>query len=1184
MMKYVFGMIVIYLFSSCNFGKLKQFERLGSNETGIRFNNKIFENDSINILDLEYVYNGGGVAIADFNNDSLQDIFFTGNMVPNELYINQGNLKFQEVSKQAGIEGHSKWSTGVSVVDINQDGLMDVYVCASIKNNAENRKNMLFINKGVSNGIPRFVDEADAYKIADTGYSTTAAFFDYDNDGDLDLYVLTNKMDNVYPNQYRKKIVDGSSPTTDRLYRNDWDSSLNHPIFTNVSREAGILVEGFGLGLNITDINMDGWKDIYVTNDFLTNDLLWINNRNGTFSNKAAEYFKHTSYSAMGTDIADINNDGLVDIITADMMPATNYRKKMMMPANSYQTTLNTNEYGYEYQYGRNTLQLNLGNVNRDSNNHPVFAEISFFAGVAETDWSWAPLVTDFDNDGFRDIIITNGFPKDITDHDFMTFRANANKIATKGELLDQIPAVKLHNYAFRNTNNLRFSDVSVNWGLLEPSFSNGAAYGDLDNDGDMDFVVNNINDEAFLYRNNSSEAAPDNRYLQVSFIGSSSNKNGLGAWVEIFYDNGKRQVYEHTPYRGYLSSVESIAHFGLGKTLTVDSLIVKWPNYTMQVLYNVQSNQRLVLKINNADLNYSWENNEAPKPLFKENTNDLIGEFIHQEIDFVDFNVQKLLPHKLSEYGPGIGVGDINGDSFDDFVIGGSYGNSSSIFLQKADGRFNISQLLKNANPDTKPWEDLGILLFDADGDSDLDLYTTSGSYEREPGSESYQDRFFINDGKGNFSQDSSAFPRNTTSKSCARAADFDRDGDLDIFVAGRVYPWNYPKPVSSFIYRNDSKIGHLKFTDVTNEIAKELLNVGLVCDAVWSDFDNDGWSDLVLAGEWMPITFLKNNQGRFQEINELSGVSSELGFWNSIAPGDFDNDGDIDYIVGNMGENSFYRASHNYPVRIYAKDFDNNGNYDAVPSLYLVDEKGQKKEYPAQTRDDLVKQIIGMRAKFQNYRSHANATMDQLFKPDELNEALILKATNFKTCQLKNVGNGQFQLVAMPAIAQFSSINGMVVEDFNNDGNLDVVMNSNDYGTESTVGRYDALNGLLMIGDGSGNFIPKSIAQSGIYIAGNGKALVKLIGAGGLCMLVAGQNRGPLKVFTESLSNTIINPLPIEVSATIIFKNGRSRKQEFYYGTSFLSQSSRSLKVSADMTSIDFIDFKGKKRKIVL
>jgi hypothetical protein len=1034
------------------------------------------------------------------------------------------------------------------------------------------------------------VDEASQYHIADTGYSTSAAFFDYDHDGDLDLYVLTNRMPegNIYPNQYHKKITDGSSPSTGRLYRNDWDSTAGHPVFTNVTAQAGLLTEGYGLGVNICDINQDGWKDIYVTNDFLTNDLLWINNKNGTFTNDAAGCFKHTSYSAMGNDVVDINNDGLPDVIAVDMLPADNLRKKMMTSANSYQNYRNNEEYHYEYQYGRNTLQLNQGFIHhpKDSVAMPVFSDIAFYSGIAQTDWSWTPLVSDFDNDGLRDIIITNGYPKDITDHDFMTYRVNATNIAAKKEILEQIPEVKLHNYAFRNINGIDFSNVTSDWGLSEPNFSSGAAYGDLDNDGDLDIVINNINEEASIYENKTHDhSATDHHFLQIMFQGDKNNINGIGASAEIYYDHGKQQIYEHSPYRGYLSSVQLLAHFGLGKVEKIDSIVIKWPNWRMQVLKNIHSDQVITAKMQDANLPYDYDHRERlTSSLFTDVTDSLNLHYQHQEIDFPDFNVQRLLPHKLSEYGPGMAVGDIDKNGLDDIICGGSFSYSPVLLLQQNNGTFSSKNLIPNANNKTKGTEDMGLLLFDADNDGDLDLYIASGSYENSPNSEAYQDKFYKNDGKGNYVLDSLAIPINHTSKSCVRAVDFDKDGDLDLFVAGRVEPWNYPKPVSSFIYRNDSKNGTIKFTDVSNTVAKGLANIGLVCDAIWTDFDNDGWQDLILTGEWMSVQFFKNDKGILKNISANSGINDQKGLWNSIAAGDFDNDGDIDYIAGNLGQNSFYKASTQYPAKIYAKDFDNNGSYDAIPALYIPDEKGKLREYPAQTRDDLIKQMISMRLKFPTYRSFATATMDKLLSQDDLKDALILTANNFNTCLIKNLGNGKFELHPLPVQAQLSAINGMAVEDFDLDGNLDVVMNTNDYGTEVNIGRYDALNGLFLKGDGTGNFRPVPISQSGIFIPGNGKALVTLTGINYQPLLAASQNRGPLQVYKVNQPLKAIPVLPSDVSAEIMLRNGKKQKKEFYYGASFLSQSGRFILVSRAVQSITLTNDKGQKRNLQL
>ncbi len=1184
---YLLGIICL---SSCTNGTKQIFEKLSGDKTGIHFNNTITESDSINILDLEYVYNGGGVAIADFNNDNLPDILFTGNMVNNKLYINKGNLHFEDISEKANIGGEGKWCTGAAVIDINNDGLLDIYLGTSIKKSGNDRANILYINKGIGkDGVPVFEDQAVAYNVADTGFTTNPAFFDFDNDGDLDLYLLTNKMDrDRYPNQYRKKIIDGSAENTDRLYMNTWDSVLGHPVFTNVSARAGIKTEGYGLGISITDINQDGWKDIYVTNDFLSNDLLWINNKNGTFTNMAHEYFKHTSYSAMGNDVNDINNDGLMDVIAVDMAPQTNSRKKMMTSSNNYQNYLNNNEFNYDYQYSRNTLQLNQGNSlkSKDSLSYPAFSEIGFLSGMAETDWSWTPLVTDFDNDGFKDMVITNGFPKDITDRDFMTFRVEANKIAAKSYILEQIPQVKLHNYAYKNNGDCTFSDVSTAWGLSEPTFSSGAAYGDLDNDGDLDFVVNNTNSEALIYENKSNHGGEDDsHYLQVSFKGNDVNKGGLGTWLEIYYNHNKKQVYENSIYRGYLSSIQDIAHFGLGKNSQVDSVIIKWPQGKMQVLKNVKADQRIMADYNAATIPYSFSAPVyASNPIFSNITDSINIPYKQQEIDFADFNIQRLLPHKLSEYGPAMAVGDLNGDGLDDIAVGGSYSYSAKILTQQNNCKFIVKDLLPNSNTTNKTWEDMGLLLFDADLDGDLDLYVASGSYENQPNSPFYQDKFFINDGKGNFYRDSTALPKNFTSKSCVRATDFDHDGDLDLFVAGRVEPWNYPKPVSSYIYRNDTKNGVVKFTDVTNQVAPVLLNIGLVCDAVWTDFDNDGWQDLILAGEWMPVSFFKNEKGIFKNITATSGVANQSGFWNSIAPADYDNDGDIDYIIGNMGYNSYYKASENYPVKIYAKDFDNNHSYDAIPSQYLFDAEGTKKEFPAQTRDDIVKQMIGMRSKFQNYKTFADATMDKVLTPEEMKGALVVSANNFATSYLKNLGNGKFEISALPIAAQVSVINGMITDDFDKDGNIDILMNGNDFGTEVSVGRYDALNGLLLLGDGKGNFKPESIVESGIFIPGNGKALVKLRNSQGKYIVVASQNQNALRLFKL---NKQVNCIPVlfdDVSAILHYKNGLSRKEEIYYGSSFLSQSGRFINVNENVKSVDILNSKGKLRVLNL
>ncbi|MBS1598641.1 MAG: VCBS repeat-containing protein [Bacteroidetes bacterium] len=1193
-MKFLIGvrttLLLVIFFSLMNSCKNDHhlFEQITSDHSGIHFNNQITESDSINVLDVSNVYNGGGVGIGDFNKDGLQDIYFTGNLVSNKLYLNKGGFHFEDITATAGVDGEGKWCRGVAVVDINNDGWPDIFVCATIKKDPSKRKNLLYINQGVDDeGIPHFKEMAKEYGFDDTMHSTMAAFFDYDNDGDLDMYLVVNEIvDSNTPNYYHKISTDGSFRSSGHLYRNDWIDSLKHPVFTDVTKKAGVGTEGYGHAVNIADINGDGWKDIYVTNDYLPNDLLWINNHDGTFSEHLSDYFKHTSANAMGMDISDINNDGLADVIVLDMNPEDNYRKKMMLNPNSYQTYINTNLFNYNYQYVRNTLQVNQGPrvKQNDSVGNPIFSDVGFYAGVAETDWSWTPLVTDFDNDGYRDIIITNGFPKDVTEHDFIAFRNKAVNLVSKKELLKQIPEVKRHNYAYHNTGSLRFDDVSTDWGFTTPTFSNGAVYADLDNDGDLDIVINNINDEAMVYRNNAREGDKENNhYLQVEFVGDGFNRNGLGAIVELHYDSGKMQVYDNTPYRGYLSTVESGAHFGLGKNKQVDSVIVKWPNGKMQLLLHVSTDQKLTVK--NSDANTPYSENKpviATQSIFREITDSVNVHSVQKQRDYIDFNIQKLLPHKFSEYGPALAVGDIDGNGYDDIVMGGSVNNSAELLLQQPNGKFIQKNLLQGNDTLGKRTEDEGILLFDADGDGDLDLYIASGGYQGEHQTDAYRDRLYVNDGKGNFFADSSALPTNFTSKFCVRAADFDHDGDLDLFISGRVDPGNYPKPVSSFIYRNDSKNGVIKFTDVTATVAKDLVNIGMVCDAIWTDFDNDGWPDLILAGEWMPVRFLKNDKGIFKNVSDVSGVNNQRGWWNSIVAGDFDNDGDMDYVVGNLGLNSFYRASDEYPVRAYAKDFDNNGIFDVIPSLYLPDVEGRKKEFPAFTRDDLLKQVNAMRKKYPTYKSYALSGMDQLLTEQERKGALILEANNFHSIFLRNDGQGKFTLMPLPYQAQLSVINGMVADDFDGDGNLDLVINGNDYGTEVSVGRYDALNGLFLKGDGKGDFVPQTILQSGIFIPGNGKALVKLRSAGGRCLLAAGQNRGPLKIFASKKESQSISFQPGDISAIFKLTNGKSRKEEIYFGSSFLSQSGRFLNINKNISSVEIANSKGEKRTV--
>lgn len=1186
MYRIIFALVFLASVAGCSDKPL--FEKIDDNKSGIQFSNMILENDSMNVLDIENIYNGGGIGVADFDNDGLQDLYFSGNNVPNKLYLNKGDFSFKDITTTAGVEGAGKWCRGISIVDINNDGWQDIYVCATILSDTVKRENILYINRGLNaNGEPVFQDMANEYGLNDPSHSTMAAFFDYDNDGDLDMYLLINEINKKeFPNKFRPIYTNREHPSSDKLYQNNWSDSLKHPVFTDVSAKAGITIEGFGHGVTICDINRDGWKDIYVTNDFLPNNILYINNKNGSFTDQVKSYLKHSSANAMGQDVIDVNNDGLADIIELDMNPEDNFRKKMMLNPIAYQNFQLSDFFGYQYQYVRNTLQINQGPtvLENDTIGHPVFSDLSYLAGIDETDWSWTPSVADFDNDGNRDIIITNGFPKDVTDHDFMAFRQKAMMLTSKAELLGQIPKVKIANYAFRNNGNLGFENVTKIWGFDAPSFSNGAVWVDLDNDGDLDYVVNNIDDKAFLYKNNSKPKT--NNFLQVVLKGDSNNKNGLGAIVSIKYDQNKTQVYECSPYRGYLSTVQHIAHFGLGKISTVDTLVIEWPNGNTQIITGIASNQVLKVDIKNAKTaGTAVQPLLAHQTLFKEITSSVNISWKHLDSPFIDFNIQRLLPHKFSEYGPALAAGDINADGYDDFVTGRSFHYSTQFFLQRPDGKFVQKQILPDEiAADRNKSEDMGILLFDADNDNDLDYLAVSGGYEDKPFSNAYRDRFYINDGAGNFRVDSIALPVNLVSKSCVRAADYDNDGDLDLLISGRVEPGNYPKPVSSFLYRNDSKDGIVKFTDITQQFAKGLQQVGLICDALFTDFNSDGWMDIILVGEWQPIRFFVNENGSFRDISEGSGVFQKTGWWNSIVPGDFDNDGDIDYVVGNLGKNSFYKANEQFPVSITASDFDKNGSYDALLSVYLPEsaEKNQRTEFSAHLRDDFIAQLAPTRRNFPDYKSYATATHDQLIAPFDSKDLIKMKATELASSILLNEGMGSFSLKPLPIKAQVSLLNGMVVEDFDSDGFLDIVINGNDYGTEVSIGRYDALNGLYLKGKGNGEFTPLTILESGIYIPGNGKALSMLISATGNCLLAASQNNGALKVLSLKSQDTCFRFLPNDVTVKISFKNGSTQKRELNYGSSFLSQSSRMMIINQNISSLEIVNSKLQKRVV--
>lgn len=1167
------------------------FERIPSNQSNIHFSNEITENDSINPIDLEFLYNGGGVGVGDFNTDGLPDLYFTGNMVSNKMYLNKGNFTFTDVTEISKTAGMGKWCNAPSVIDINGDGLPDIYLCVTIHKDSEKRKNLLYVNQGNNKeGIPEFKEMAAAYGLADTSYSVHAAFFDYDNDGDLDMYLVTTRLAQRSSFNFNSNKIENNSSDIDKLFRNDWNDSLKHPVFTDVSRESGITAPGFGLGIAIADINKDGWKDIYVTNDFYASDHLYINQKNGRFLERSHDYFKHTSQNAMGTSIGDINNDGLADILTVDMNPEDNYRKKKNMSGSNYFIYQNMLFEKIMLQYVRNTLQLNMGPAigPGDSLSNPVFGDISFMAGVAETDWSWNAAIEDMNNDGNRDILITNGYPRDVTDHDFGAFRSRSEKVATKAQLIEQIPIVKIPNYAFSNKGNLTFDNVTENWGMQTPSFSNGAVCTDLDNDGDLDYVVNNINDEAFVYRNNNREINRQSaNFLSISFKGATANAAGIGTWTEIYYAGGNKQVFENSPFRGYLSCTDTKAFFGLGSVSLIDSVLVLWPSGKKQKLEQVKANQFITADINDAMLNYTWNKDTlARNLLFSDYTAASKIQYRHQEIDYIDFDKERLLPHKLSQYGPPLAGGDIDGNGLDDIVVGGTGEFPGKIFLQQSSGSFNTKDLPLATGKGARRPEQAGFLLFDADLDGDLDLYSGSGSNEFAPDTKNYQDQFFRNNSKGQFIVDTTCIiPANYTSKSCVKAADYDNDGDLDLFLGGRSLPGMYPTAVSSFIYRNDTKDGLIRFTDVTAQIAPALIKAGMVSDGIWTDFDYDGFTDLILAGEWMPITFLKNSNGKFTNVSAQSGINDQRGWWNSITGGDIDNDGDIDYIAGNIGQNSFFRASPDYPVRIYSYDFDGNGSLDPILTTYLKDQQGEKGEYTAFNRDDILSQMPSLKKKFLTYKDFAGAGFMQLISPEAINKSLRLSANNFNTVVLINHGNGKFAMKPLPAMAQLSPVFAVVVEDFNHDGNLDLSLSGNDFGNEVSNGRYDAFNGQVLLGNGKGEFNPLPIMLSGFYLPGDSKSLIQIRGNKNNSLLVASENKGPLKLFRQNPGNTTIIPVgQTDKAARITLKNGLSRSLEFYHGSSFLAQSSRFICYDENIKKIEIINAKGSTRVIDL
>ena len=1096
------------------------FKRLSPGSTGIDFNNRIVEDDHHNVYQFMNFYTGAGVAAGDINNDGLTDLYFSGNMEPGRLYLNQGGLKFQDISESSGVI-NTKWGSGCTMIDINQDGWLDIYVTVSGSGLSSQLGNLLYIN----NGDNTFKESAAEYGIDDERQTQHSAFFDYDLDGDLDLFLIIN------PAAYEQKVnvvtprkLNGEGISTDALYRNNGDGT-----FTEVSEQAGIKIEGYSLGVGISDINNDGWPDIYISNDFVGNDVLYINQQDGSFLDKAEMMLQHTSYAGMGNDLADFNNDGLVDIMVLDMRPEDNLRQKLIISSTSYDLFQLMIDRGYMPQYSRNTLQLNRG--------EGYFSEVGYLSGVSSTDWSWSALFADYDNDGDKDLFVTNGFLRDLGNLDYIHYQniydtplgEAETKIKKKLEDIRNLEGADLQDYLFENEGGLQFVKRSDTWGIKGQGFSHGAVYVDLDNDGDLELVVNNTNEPAHVYQN-LSETKNQNNFLQIKLLGPDNNRQGIGSRIEL-YQHNRKQLYEHYLSRGYESSVDPKPHFGLG-TEQIDSLIIRWPDGKSQTLLQVTPNQLLTLDYQQAYYTNAIKDTESR--LFQAVETPVV-EYSHRENAQVDFKIQPILPHMHSQLGPGISAGDVNQDGYQDVFIGGASGQSGKLFLNHRDSLFQAQ-----AWDYDSLFEDMGCLFFDVESDGDLDLYVVSGGTTHPKGSQHYQDRLYLNQGNGEFSEP--ILMPASSSGSCVTGADYDQDGDIDLFVGGRVQPGNYPLPPKSYLLRNDTPTGgNPRFTDVTHEI-DGLSDIGMVTSAIWSDHDNDGWLDLLIVGEFMPITLVANNHGVLNLTN-APGLESSEGWWNSINGGDFDNDGDIDYILGNLGLNSKYKANLTEPLCIYASDYDKNGRIDPVMCYYL-----DGKNYIAHTRDELISQISAMRARFKTYQEYAEATFDRSFLPSELEQAFVVKAYQLQSSYLENLSDGSFKIHQLPMEAQMAPVYGTLVDDFDHNGTLDVLLTGNSYSTEVSTGRYDSSYGLVLLGDGSGSWNPLDLSKSGIINKGDAKAMVSLPYQGRNLILVS-NNSGAVNAFISNRATFKGN--------TDSDRDTSSRTSEHYLGSGYLSQS---------------------------